>query len=362
MTQTAMKTFPCLTALLRLALLLSLLPAVTTPQAARADATNKTLQMALGNPDGATDKAGNTTRFLIRRPQLALSYNDKLRFPNWVAWHLSRKDIGSVERGQFKPDSSLPARFTRITPTDYTRSGYDRGHNCPSKDRSATRASNDAVFQMTNITPQAHGMNAGPWEKLESYCRDLTGQRNELFIYCGHGFSSKKARKTISSDRIAVPDFGWKIVVVVPPGRGDAVRRITPKTRVIAVRMPNISTVSNQDWREYRTSVEDIEKATGLKFFGALPGHIAPALKNRVDFDMSAPSRLRTNAPAPNAGKRPGATPLPPGASLRAKVWVNTRSGVYWRPGTEFYGKTKRGKYMSETEAIKAGHRAAGGQ
>ena len=43
-------------------------------------------------------------------------------------------------------------------------------------------------------------------------------------------------------------------------------------------------------------------------------------------------------------------------------VWVNTRSGAYWKPGTQYYGKTKQGKYMSEADAIKAGFHAAGGQ
>ena len=44
------------------------------------------------------------------------------------------------------------------------------------------------------------------------------------------------------------------------------------------------------------------------------------------------------------------------------KVWVNLNSGKYWRPGTEFYGKTKSGKYMTETEAKQAGYVAARGQ
>ena len=42
------------------------------------------------------------------------------------------------------------------------------------------------------------------------------------------------------------------------------------------------------------------------------------------------------------------------------QVWVNLNSGVYWRPGTEYYGKTKRGKYMPEQEAIAAGYHAPG--
>jgi hypothetical protein len=43
----------------------------------------------------------------------------------------------------------------------------------------------------------------------------------------------------------------------------------------------------------------------------------------------------------------------------RGKVWVNTRSGVYWRPGTRYYGKTKEGKYMTENEAIREGYHMA---
>ena len=163
-------------------------PALMT--AARADMSNAALQMATGNPDKATVSPANRDHYLIQRKQFAESYNDTLHFPNWVSWHLSRSDIGSAERGKFQPDTGLPPTFTMVTPADYTRSGYDRGHNCPSKDRSGTRADNDAVFLMSNMTPQAHGMNAGPWEQLESYSRDLTGQWNELFIVCGHGFSA----------------------------------------------------------------------------------------------------------------------------------------------------------------------------
>ena len=40
------------------------------------------------------------------------------------------------------------------------------------------------------------------------------------------------------------------------------------------------------------------------------------------------------------------------------KVWVNTKSGVYHKEGDRWYGKTKKGKYMTEDEAIKAGYRA----
>jgi hypothetical protein len=42
-------------------------------------------------------------------------------------------------------------------------------------------------------------------------------------------------------------------------------------------------------------------------------------------------------------------------------VWVNTSSHVYHCPGTRYYGATKKGKYLPETEAIASGNRPAYG-
>ena len=66
---------------------------------------------------------------------------------------------------------------------------------------------------------------------------------------------------------------------------------------------------------------------------------------------MTDSSANATGAAAENGAARPG-----------DKVWVNLNSGKYWRPGAEFYGKTKEGKYMTEAEAEQAGYVAAKGQ
>jgi hypothetical protein len=52
----------------------------------------------------------------------------------------------------------------------------------------------------------------------------------------------------------------------------------------------------------------------------------------------------------------PALTPAAPD-----QVWVNTRSGKYWKPGSSYYGKTKQGKFMSEQEARKQGFQPAHG-
>jgi hypothetical protein len=58
------------------------------------------------------------------------------------------------------------------------------------------------------------------------------------------------------------------------------------------------------------------------------------------------------------AAKKASAQQAPP-ANSAGTVWVNTDSGVYHKPGTRWYGKTKQGKYMIEADAQKAGYRAA---
>src|ERR1700726_1607148 len=48
-------------------------------------------------------------------------------------------------------------------------------------------------------------------------------------------------------------------------------------------------------------------------------------------------------------------------ADTAGQVWVNTRSGKYWKPGSRYYGTTKQGQYMSEKEAVQKGYRPANG-
>ena len=43
----------------------------------------------------------------------------------------------------------------------------------------------------------------------------------------------------------------------------------------------------------------------------------------------------------------------------KGMVWVNTESGIFFRESDRWYGKTKEGKFMTEADAKKAGHREA---
>ena len=67
----------------------------------------------------------------------------------------------------------------------------------------------------------------------------------------------------------------------------------------------------------------------------------------------------KTTAAAKKAEVTPAATAAEiADAKSKGMVWVNLGSGVYHKDG-EFFGKTKRGKFMVEADAIKANYRAA---
>lgn len=69
------------------------------------------------------------------------------------------------------------------------------------------------------------------------------------------------------------------------------------------------------------------------------------------------PATSSRSVPASSAkATPPAASQGSPGPGM---VWVNLSTGVYHYSGSQFYGKTKSGKYMSEADAVKAGYHAA---
>jgi len=134
--------------------------------------------MQLGNPSGATADPNNHNHYLIQRPVEAIDYSDHLGQPNWASWDLTAADVGSSGRSDaWAIDTSLPSGFKTIPTSAYGTSGYDRGHMCPSADRTDTLVDNEQVFIMSNIIPQASAQNQGVWGTFEDYCRSLTSSQ-----------------------------------------------------------------------------------------------------------------------------------------------------------------------------------------
>lgn len=245
--------------------------------------------LTMGNPSGAAVNVGLPNNYLLDKPQYAVGYSRDLGRPNWVSWHLSSVWLGGAARqNDFRNDTTLPAGWYQVQATDYTGSGFDRGHHCPSADRTLTVADNSATFLMTNMMPQSPDNNQGPWASLETYCRTLVSQGNEVYIVMGGSGSGGTGSNggvttTVAAGHVAVPSQTWKVILVIPDAGGDDVARVTTATRTIAVIMPNTQGIRTNLWQSYRVSVDQVEQLTGYDFFSNVPVATQSVIEARVD-------------------------------------------------------------------------------
>lgn len=233
---------------------------------------------ALGLPTSAST---STNDFLSVKSGFVLSYNSSRRVPNWVSWELSTSFLGSTDRqDDFRVDSSLPTSLTQAQLADYSGSGYDRGHMCPSADRTASVAANSQTFLLTNMIPQAPNNNQGPWAAMENDLRAIAQTGKTLYIISGGTFSGSS--NTIGSG-VVVPDQTFKVVVVLDAGQNAG--SVSSTTRVIAVRMPNEDSQISRSatWRSFRVSVDSIESQTGQNFMSDVDSAVQSVIEARVD-------------------------------------------------------------------------------
>ncbi len=236
------------------------------------------IYLALGNPSNATGSQSNADNYLMVNNAYALSYNNSRGAANWVAWRIAVSDFGEAERqDNFRPDPNLPKNFTRITPTDYTGSGFDKGHLCPSADRSSSPEANSQTFYMTNMIPQTPDLNRNVWNDFETYSRDLVKKgRVDLYVVAGCYGEKGKLKK-----KITIPTNCWKVIVAVPQGADFSV--INENTHITAIDMPNTTFPAKTDWRKYRTTVRAIEQKTNLNLLSNLAPALQETLENRID-------------------------------------------------------------------------------
>lgn len=260
-------------------------PIIVPPVAPPTSATDSTLVM--GNPSNATTNVADFSNYLLKEGYYSVSYNRDRGIPNWVSWHTVITDYGSVPRqDNFRANTSLPTDWYKVDNLSYSSSGFDRGHMCPSADRTTSIAANSSTFLMTNIVPQAPLNNQITWAGLEDYCRTLVQSGSELYIISGAygegGTTTTGGLATsIDNGRVVVPANVWKVVVVLANGSND-LNRVNASTRVISVVMPNNDNL-NTDWKTYRTSVDFIEQETGYDILSKVSTGIQNAIESRID-------------------------------------------------------------------------------
>ncbi|TBR56650.1 endonuclease [Westiellopsis prolifica IICB1] len=243
------------------------------------------VHLTMGNPSNAG--TSDLNNYLLDKPQYAVGYNCSSGRSNWVSWQLNNSWLGSTPRqDDFRADTTLPTGCYQVQSTDFSGSGFDRGHMTPSGDRTSTVEVNSSTFLMSNMIAQAPDNNQGIWANLESYSRTLVSQGKELYIISGGygigGTGSNGTFNTIAGGKVVVPNRTWKIIVVLDtPGSG--VSGVTTSTRVIAVNIPNTQGVRDADWKNYRVSVDSLESLTGFDFLSQVSTSIQSVIEAQVD-------------------------------------------------------------------------------
>jgi endonuclease G len=257
--------------------------------------------MLMGNPSNAVTDPSVKTNYLMLKTQYALSYNDGRGTPNWTSWHLDSTWQGSFTRSNvdFKVDPDLPPDFHKVRHSDYTNTGFDRGHMCPSGDRTSSEADNLATFLTTNIVPQAPSVNRGPWVGFENYLRTLL-QDSEIYIVSGGAGTTG----TIGGGFVNVPAQTWKVALVLPVGDND-LSRVVNSTRTIAVIMPNTQGISGP-WQTYLATIDQVEALTGYDFYSNVPSAVQDVIEAKLD-----PGILQFSAAQYTVGESAGSVTIP---------------------------------------------------
>ncbi len=255
---------------------------VTTPKPATApsgffpvdqalrDATRQSKNIVYGGPPLT---ASSTSLTILKNIAYHAGYCEERRNPLWVAYRLDTKVAGErLKRPKgFKVDMRT---LSRVLPGDYSKSGYDRGHMAPNS-AIAQRYGLDAqheTFLMSNIVPQSPELNRKVWQRMEKLEEEYANQLENVWVITGPIFD--RHIQTLAN-RIEIPDAFYKILFDEEKGNVRSLAFLVHQTVTGKERMES-----------FLTSIDEIEKLTGLNFVAPLADEVEDKLEAAV------PSRL----------------------------------------------------------------------
>lgn len=132
---------------------------------------------------------------------------------------------------------------------------------------------------------------------------------------------------------------------------------------------------SAQDLSKAGVSAKTIQEISPMVVVGPASSAMTPPQaatmpkSKRASNTTPAPTPSVAPSSAPTSMPMPTATKSAPAASStstvaqqppqKGMVWVNLETTVYHREGQRWYGNTKKGKFMTEADAQRAGYRAS---
>jgi endonuclease G len=194
----------------------------------------------------------NNSDQVLCRTGYAVGYNYQTKNADWVAYHVTKESVNAQFKrsNNFKVDAELP-EYAQSTLSDYSKSGYDRGHLAPSAAMDFSQESMQESFLLSNMSPQLPGFNRVGWRLLEEHVRDLANEYQELYVVTGPIYDGNE---TSIGDGVVIPSAFYK--VVLDPYYNDAIAFIVPHRDV-----------SGSELVDFVTTIDEVEERTNLDFF-----------------------------------------------------------------------------------------------
>lgn len=208
----------------------------------------------------------NRSQQIIQHLAYTVSYNPKWKIPNWVAYELTAEETyGDFPRKKkISPDPLV--KGYRVQHSDYSNSGYDRGHMAPAADMKWSEQAMRESFYMTNICPQNQNLNRGDWSDLEELARDWARKYGSIYIACGP-LVSQDHRTIGQNKKIAIPNAFFKVFL----------RQTDTSWTAIGFVMPNQA--GSRPLMTYMLSIDEVEQLSGIDFFYNLPDSIEDSIE-----------------------------------------------------------------------------------
>lgn len=225
------------------------------------------LAQIIDDPDFFLPAIGSNDQ-IVRRVGYTLKYAEQYKNPVWVAYILEQGQIAGSEprENDFMPDPAV--RSGTALSSDYTKSGYDRGHMAPAADFKDSYQVMKETFYMSNISPQQPQFNRGVWLELEKMVRAWAYKYQKIYVVTGPVLGSDLS--TIGRiNQVAVPRQFYKVVLYVNP----------PYVKGIAFLLNNAP--SDARLSSFVVPIDQVEKATGIDFFPTLPDDLAQQAESR---------------------------------------------------------------------------------
>jgi endonuclease G len=220
-----------------------------------------------------------TNEILIEHLAMSLVYDENHEVAKWVA-HIITPDVLKGNEGRtndFRPDPLVKTGsadetdyFTKVKVDKgykYEGYGYDRGHLAPSADFRWSQKALSESYLYSNMTPQVADFNRISWAKLEDMMRSyiLRNPTTQLYMVTGPVLTNDLPKVPKAINKVSIPKWHYKIALDLK------------NKRAVAFLMENKKAENSLD--TYSTTIDEIEKLTGIDFFASL----ADTLENRLE-------------------------------------------------------------------------------